>query len=75
MSRWVQKLGADIGGMYIQLSGADLNGKSKVLRWDLIDEEGGATIPAIPSIILVQKFATGNLDGKGAKAYVGFLRV
>ncbi|MDO3386374.1 saccharopine dehydrogenase NADP-binding domain-containing protein [Gilvimarinus sp. SDUM040013] len=72
MSCWVQTLGTDIGGMYIQMSGTDVNGNPKVLRWDLVAEDGdGPKIPTIPSIILAKKLAEGTLEEKGAKACVG----
>ncbi|WP_158070103.1 saccharopine dehydrogenase family protein [Motiliproteus sp. MSK22-1] len=72
MSCWFQGLGTDIGAMYIQLKGIDLNGQPKILRWNLIAEDGhGPQIPTIPSIILAKKIAAGSLQEKGAKACVG----
>ena len=72
MSTWVQKIGSDTGGMYIRLSGTDLNGTPAEVLWDLIAEQGdGPQIPTIPAIILAKKLATGTLEQKGAKACVG----
>jgi hypothetical protein len=72
MSCWAKKLGTDVGGMYIRLSGTDIDGQLKVVRWDLIAENGdGPQIPTIPSIILAKKLAAGTLKDKGAKACIG----
>ncbi|MBL4865968.1 MAG: saccharopine dehydrogenase NADP-binding domain-containing protein [Pseudomonadales bacterium] len=72
MSCWVQKLGTNIGGMYIFLEGTDLNGQSKTIRWDLVAEDGdGPEITTIPAIILAKKFASDTLEQRGAMACVG----
>lgn len=72
MSRWFDKLGTDVGGMYVQLSGSGHDGKMLRTRWNLVAEEGhGPQIPTIPSVILAKKLANGTLDALGAKACMG----
>ncbi len=67
MSRWVEPLGSDVGGMYIRLAGKDKHDRPLVLNWDLIAKSGdGPYIPTIAAIILAKKFARGKLDQTGA---------
>lgn len=74
MSRWFERFGTDTGGMFMQLSGIDVNGNPLSIDWELIAENGdGPMIPAIPSVILAKKIARGEHDQYGAMPCIGLL--
>lgn len=72
MSTWVQTFGSDVGGMYVELEGKDLQNKPHKVLWNLIAESGdGPHIPTIPSIILAKKIALGEYTQTGAITSTG----
>jgi len=72
MSTWVQQLGSDVGGMYMELKGINHKNEPQRIIWNLIAESGdGPYIPTIASIILAKKIANDQLSEPGARACVG----
>ncbi|WP_415893616.1 saccharopine dehydrogenase NADP-binding domain-containing protein [Neptuniibacter sp. PT8_73] len=72
ISTWVQQLGSDVGGMYMELRGINHKNEPQRIIWNLIAESGdGPYIPTIASIILAKKIAKGQLSETGAQACVG----
>ncbi|WP_415883690.1 saccharopine dehydrogenase NADP-binding domain-containing protein [Neptuniibacter sp. QD34_54] len=72
ISTWVQQLGSDVGGMYMELKGLNHKNEPQRIIWNLIAESGdGPYIPTIASIILAKKIAKGQLSETGAQACVG----
>jgi len=62
-------LGSDAGGMFITLYGKDNSGAPKELNWNLVATSGhGPYVPAIASVILAKKLATGQGFEAGARA-------
>ena len=62
-------LGSADGGMFVVLSGLDLDGRPRERRWFIVARRGeGPQIPTIPAIILAQKAACGKLSLLGATA-------
>lgn len=67
-----KKLGTEIGGMQINLSGVDANQKSKKIKWVLCAEHGvGPYIPTLSAIILAKKLIASNIDKTGALPCLG----
>jgi hypothetical protein len=64
--------GTDIGGMQMELNGADLSGKRKTIKWILVAENGiGPYIPTMSALILAKKLINNQLSDRGAKACLG----
>lgn len=62
-----EPFGTDRGGMFVEISGDDANGKPHKRTWNLIAGAGdGPWIPAIPTVILAQKLAHGTIRKRGA---------
>lgn len=67
LSRWFERFGSDIGGMFVELAGKDHTGKPLTIEWNLVAEQGdGPMIPAIPAVILAKKLARGKITQYGA---------
>lgn len=67
-------LGSADGGMFVILSGLDLDGRPRERRWFIVARWGeGPQIPTIPAIILARKAACGELDFRGATACTGLV--
>jgi len=76
VSNWFDRFGSPDGGMHIIISGQDLAGKAKQIKWFVIALDGdGPQIPTIPAIILAKKIVSGELTEIGAKACVGLVTV
>ena len=74
VARRLQSLLSDSGGMYVSLTGADGDGKPKLLTWKLLASENhGPQIPCAPAIALTNKIATGFVPPAGAQACMGLL--
>jgi NAD(P)-dependent dehydrogenase (short-subunit alcohol dehydrogenase family) len=64
--------GTDVGGMRIELSGHDHQGRPIRLNWTLYAECGvGPFIPTLPAIILAGKLLRGDLRERGALPCLG----
>lgn len=60
ISKWFDNLGSDLSGMYVHLSGSNLEYQPLDIYWILVAEQGeGPYIPIIPSVILVNKILNG----------------
>lgn len=68
------RFGSDAGGLYIFLSGKDLQGKPKNIKWFIIARKNhGLYIPTIPAIVLAKKIFHGEYSTVGAKPCVGLV--
>lgn len=68
------RLGTDIGGMAVELSGVDTQGKKLCLRWWLDAKAGdGPQVPVTPAVVLAQELAEGRIDAHGAMPCMGLL--
>ncbi len=68
----VKKLGSDTGGMVVQISGKNREGKDHTISWRLIAKSGvGPRIPTISAIILSNRILDGMLIQTGAKPCLG----
>jgi hypothetical protein len=69
IAQWLDGLGSERGGMFVEISGEDPAGRPVTHCWNLIAGNGeGPWIPTLPSIILARKLARGEVDRKGAMA-------
>ena len=76
LSRWIEPLVSDKGGMFVKLGGIGRNGDRKSIVWHLVAAENhGPHIPCGASIALTQKLAAGQALPKGAMPCVGLLTV
>ncbi len=71
-SELLKRLGTDIGGMQIRLSGQGENGQPKKITWTLFAENNvGPYIPTLSAIILAKKLVASELNTTGAMACLG----
>lgn len=76
MSRWIEPLLSDKGGMFVKLDGIDHQGEVKSITWHLIAAQNhGPQIPCGASIALTQKLASGQSLPRGATPCMGLLTV
>lgn len=76
LSRWLEPVISDKGGMFVVLEGQDRGGQSMTKRWHLIAQRNdGPYIPCGASIALVNKLAAGQALPKGALPCMGLLTV
>jgi saccharopine dehydrogenase-like NADP-dependent oxidoreductase len=76
LSRWIEPLVSDKGGMFVKLEGVGLDGTPKSLSWHLIAMQNhGPNIPCGASIALTQKLARGEPLPRGAMPCIGLLTV
>ena len=70
-------LGSDIGGMFVDLSGLDHDGRPKRVRWAIVAGSGdGPQIPCVPAILLARRlYEKGPGIAAGAMACVGLIRL
>ena len=67
-------LGTDRGGMYVELAGADTQGRSVTRTWTLVAEAGdGPWVPCLPAVILARKLAHNDVAERGAMACLGLV--
>lgn len=72
MRGWFRNFGSKDGGMFVRLEGIGLDDKPHKRNWGLIATNGdGPNIPSMPSVILIKKLATGELNTVGAVPCVG----
>lgn len=66
------RFGSDAGGLYIFLSGKDLQHKPKSIQWYIVARKNhGLYIPTIAAIVLAKKIFRGKYSTLGAKPCVG----
>lgn len=76
MSRWLERLISDKGGMYVELEGLGHDGKPLIKRWHLLVERNdGPYVPCGASLALVAKLAAGVRLPPGARPCMGLLTV
>lgn len=74
ISEWLTRMGSDIGGMHVSVTGTDEHGRSLRRTWYLIAQNGdGPQVPCTPSVILARKLAKRELPHRGAMACIGLL--
>lgn len=67
MKRWLSMLGSDTGGMFVNIAGSDERGRRLERTWTLIARSGnGPYVPAIASVLLARRLATGGEVPRGA---------
>ncbi|WP_426690375.1 saccharopine dehydrogenase NADP-binding domain-containing protein [Rhodanobacter ginsengiterrae] len=72
VSEWFLGAGSDVGGMLVELTGRDAQGRPLRLRWSLSAATGdGPQIPATPAVVLARKLADGKLALHGAMPCMG----
>lgn len=65
-------LGSDRGGMVVTMRGVGHDGKPKALTWRLVAQQGhGPYVPALASVALARRLATGVEIQRGATACFG----
>ncbi|ROS02050.1 saccharopine dehydrogenase-like NADP-dependent oxidoreductase [Sinobacterium caligoides] len=71
-SEWFLRLGSDIGGMRVNLSGLGTDHKPLAIDWLLSATDGmGPYIPTISAIILAKKLIAGTIEHRGAMPCMG----
>lgn len=76
ISHWMEPLVSDKGGMFVSMSGEDMNKKPLTLVWHLIAAQNhGPEIPCGASIALAKKLACGDIQITGAMPCMGLLTV
>jgi saccharopine dehydrogenase-like NADP-dependent oxidoreductase len=72
VKRRLSWLGSDCGGMVVAMRGAGRDGKPKTLTWRLVAHRGhGPYVPALASVALARRLATGVEIQRGAMACFG----
>jgi saccharopine dehydrogenase-like NADP-dependent oxidoreductase len=76
LSRWMEPIVSDKGGMFVTLEGDGTNGGPLRINWNLIAEENhGPYIPCGAAIALARKIGAGVVLPKGAMPCMGLLTV
>jgi len=76
VSRWIEPIVSDKGGMFVNLQGVDREGQAHRVSWNLIAEHNhGPFIPCGASIVLATKIAEGIELPRGAMPCMGLLTV
>jgi len=76
VSRWIEPLVSDKGGMFVTLEGIDGKGQPRRITWNLIAQKNhGPFIPCGASIALANKLAEGIRLPIGAMPCLGLLTV
>lgn len=76
ISHWMEPLVSDKGGMFVSMSGEDVNQNPITLVWHLIAAQNhGPEIPCGASIALAKKLACGEIQITGAMPCMGLLTV
>lgn len=76
--RWLAErlkgFGSDRGGMTVEASGIDADGKPMRAMWSLVAEGGdGPAIPTLPALATIRALADGRIAAPGARPCVGVL--
>jgi saccharopine dehydrogenase-like NADP-dependent oxidoreductase len=76
LSRWMEPVASDKGGMFVTLEGEGPDGASQRVEWNLIAEQNhGPHIPCGAAIALARKIASGASVPTGAMPCLGLLSV
>lgn len=76
LKRGLKGLGSDRGGMVVEMQGTGRDGRSQVLEWLLVAGSGhGPYIPALASVALAKRLASGAEMRRGAMPCYGLLRL
>ena len=76
VSRWMEPLVSDKGGMFVTLKGTGRRGQPHRITWSLIAQQNhGPFIPCGASIVLANKLAEGTRLPTGAMPCMGLLTV
>jgi saccharopine dehydrogenase-like NADP-dependent oxidoreductase len=76
ISRWMEPIVSDKGGMFVTLGGEGTDGRSLNITWNLIAQRNhGPHIPCGAAIALARKIASGVSLPKGAMPCMGLLTV
>ena len=76
ISRWMEPIVSDKGGMFVTLEGAGKEGTPLRIEWNLIAEKNdGPHIPCGAAIALARKIAAGAPLQNGAMPCMGLLTV
>jgi saccharopine dehydrogenase-like NADP-dependent oxidoreductase len=76
LSRWMEPIVSDKGGMFVRLEGEGKDGASLRIEWNLVAEKNhGPHIPCGAAIALARKFGSGASLPRGAMPGVGLLTV
>lgn len=74
ISRLLDPFGSEESGFYLEMNGLGLNGKPKILHFDLVAHNGdGMYIPSVPSILMALKLARDEIKEVGAFPCMGFI--
>ena len=78
--RWIAErlkgFGSDRGGMLVEATGIDPEGRSVRAAWSLVAEAGdGPAIPTLPALAAIRALADGRLTDPGARPCVGVLEL
>lgn len=66
--------GSDAGGMHVEITGSDVDGRSQRVFWLLSAFNGhGPEIPCVAAIVLARKLASGALSACGALPCMGLM--
>jgi saccharopine dehydrogenase-like NADP-dependent oxidoreductase len=76
LSRWIEPLVSDKGGMFVRLKGIDHDGKPLRITWNLVAQDNhGPHIPCGAAVALTQKLCGGVRLPSGAMPCMGLLSV
>ncbi len=71
---WFEPLGSDRGGMMVDVTGRDAQGRAVAAKWWLVAQAGdGPNIPVLPALALVRRLVSGVETRTGAQACTGLL--
>lgn len=67
IASWLERFGTDRGGMSVEVSGHDHEGRPVRAVWSLVAEAGdGPTIPVLPALALIRGLLRGTITAQGA---------
>ncbi len=68
VASWFEPFGSDRGGMSVEASGRDREGRPIRAVWSLVAEAGdGPNIPTLPALALIQGLLDGRITARGAR--------
>lgn len=67
IASWFERFGTDRGGMSVEVSGRDHEGRPAKAVWSLVAEAGdGPNIPVLPALALIRGLLQANIAAQGA---------
>jgi hypothetical protein len=67
IASWFERFGTDRGGMSVEVSGRDHEGRPAKAAWSLVAEAGdGPNIPVLPALALIRGLLQGSITAQGA---------